>query len=98
MRWALTPHGAVNKIYAHIFEMTSMAQLHCYLPDEDAESFRRRAARAGMSVSRYLAELARKDLVSDWPEDYFAQLFGSDEIAPIQRGAQGDLEIRPALE
>lgn len=75
-----------------------MAQLHCYLPEEDAESFRRRAARAGMSVSRYLAELARKDLVSDWPEDYFAQVFGHDHIAPIERGAQGDLETRLPLE
>lgn len=75
-----------------------MAQLHCYLPDEDAESFRRRAARAGMSVSRYLAELARKDLVSEWPEGYFRQLFGQNEIAPIERGAQADPETRPPLE
>ncbi len=72
-----------------------MAQLHCHLPDEEAESFRRRAARTGMSVSRYLAELARKDLVSDWPADYFVQLFGRDDIAPIGRGTQGDLETRP---
>ncbi len=80
-----------------------MAQLHCYLPDEDAESFRRRATRAGMSVSRYLAELARKDLVSDWPEDYFRQVFGPDlnspiEVAPIERGPQGDFDTRPPLE
>ncbi len=75
-----------------------MAQLHCYLPDEDAESFRRRATRAGMSVSRYLAELARKDLVSEWPEDYFRQLFGRDEISPIERGPQGDFDARPPLE
>lgn len=74
-----------------------MAQLRCYLSDVDAESFRRRAARAGMSVSRYLAELARKDLVSEWPEGYFRQLFGSDEIARIEHGAQAGFETRLPL-
>lgn len=75
-----------------------MAQLHCYLPEKEAESLRHRAERAGMSVSRYLAELARKDLVSDWPEDYFERLFGCEEIAPIKRGDQGSFEARTLLE
>ena len=75
-----------------------MAQLHCYLPDKEAESLRQRAERAGMSVSRYLAELARKDLISDWPEGYFEQLFGRNDIAPIKRGAQGEFETRTPLE
>ena len=75
-----------------------MAQLHCYLREDEAESLRYRAERAGMSVSRYLAELARKDLVSDWPEGYFERLFGGEKIAPIERGPQGDLEARSRLE
>ena len=75
-----------------------MAQLHCYLREDEAESLRYRAERAGMSVSRYLAELARKDLVSDWPEGYFERLFGGEKIAPIKRGPQGDLEARSRLE
>ncbi len=75
-----------------------MAQLHCYLPDHEAESLKHRAQRAGMSVSRYLAELARKDLVSDWPEGYFQRVFGDDEIAPISRGGQGDFEDRARFE
>jgi len=50
-----------------------------------------------MSVSRYLAELARKDLVSEWPEGYFERLFSDDEIAPIKRGSQGDFEDRSSL-
>lgn len=74
-----------------------MAQLHCYLPEEEAESLRHRAKRAGMSVSRYLAELARKDLVSEWPEGYFERLFSHDGIAPIKRGSQGDFEDRSSL-
>lgn len=75
-----------------------MAQLHCYLPEEEAESLRHRAKRAGMSVSRYLAELARKDLVADWPEGYFERLFDSDDISPINHGPQGDFEDRSSLE
>lgn len=75
-----------------------MAQLHCYLPEKEAESLRRRAEEAGMSVSRYLAELARRDLVSDWPEDYFERLFDRDEIAPLERGSQGEFEPRTRLE
>ena len=75
-----------------------MAQLHCYLPDEQAQSLRQRAERAGMSVSRYLAELARNDLASDWPEGYFKRLFERDEIAPIERDAQSEFETRTRIE
>jgi len=75
-----------------------MAQLHCYLPDKEADSLKRRAERAGMSVSRYLAELARRDLVSDWPEDYFQKLFGQPNPAPIERAREGSFETRPDIE
>ncbi len=75
-----------------------MAQLHCYLPENEAEALRHRAVRAGMSVSRYLAELARKDLVSEWPEGYFERLFGDNDVAPLSRGEQGDFEARTRLE
>jgi hypothetical protein len=75
-----------------------VAQLHCYLPEYEAELLLRRARRAGMSVSRYLAELARKDLVCDWPEDYFERLFDRDDIEPTERGPQREFEDRGALE
>lgn len=74
-----------------------MAQLHCYLPDEEAEALRRRAERAGMSVSRYLAELARRDGFAQWPQGYFERVFGGS-IEPIQRGSQGESERRAELE
>jgi hypothetical protein len=75
-----------------------MAQLHCYLPDDEAESLRRRAERAGMSVSRYLAELARRDLVTDWPAGYFERLFAAGAPAPIERGGPQQFEKRKTLE
>ena len=75
-----------------------MPQLHCYLPDDVAESLKRKAAQAGMSVSRYLAELAKQDVGQSWPEGYFERVFGCGEIDPIQRPAQGALEQRTVLD
>lgn len=75
-----------------------MSQLHCYLPEREAESLKRRASEAGMSVSRYLAELARKDLVADWPPGYFDRVFSDDHGAPIERAPQGEFETRDPLE
>ncbi|MFP4209346.1 MAG: hypothetical protein ACLFSC_11875 [Wenzhouxiangella sp.] len=75
-----------------------MAQLHCYLPEREAESLKRRASQAGMSVSRYLAELARKDLVAEWPPGYFDRVFCAADGAPIERAPQGEVETRSPLE
>ncbi|WP_376691244.1 plasmid mobilization protein [Wenzhouxiangella sp. EGI_FJ10409] len=74
-----------------------MARLCCYLPDEEAEALRSRAERAGMSVSRYLAELARRDGLTHWPKGYFERVFGGD-VEPIERGPQGEFERRAGLE
>lgn len=75
-----------------------MAQLHCYVPDDVAESLRRRAEQAGMSVSRYLAELAKRDIGKAWPEGYFERVFGCGDIDPIARPDQGVFEQRPVLD
>lgn len=75
-----------------------MAQLHCYVPDDVAESLRLQAERAGMSVSRYLAELAKKDAATHWPVDYTERVFGSGAVDPIERADEGAFESRPELE
>lgn len=75
-----------------------MAQLHCYLPDRETEALKRRAEQAGMSLSRYLAELARRDLVAAWPSGYFDRLFPNHAVAPIERAAQSEFEERAELE
>ncbi|MEE4329964.1 MAG: hypothetical protein V2J10_03800 [Wenzhouxiangella sp.] len=51
-----------------------------------------------MSVSRYLAELARRDLVTDWPAGYFERLFAAGAPAPIERGGPQQFEKRKTLE
>lgn len=75
-----------------------MAQLHCYVPEEIAEQARRRAEQTGLSLSRYLAELVKRDAQanSGWPEGYF-DLFGQWEGAPLERAPQGEFEKRLAL-
>lgn len=75
-----------------------MAQLHCYVPEEIARQAQHRAAQSGLSLSRYLAELVKRDATSaaGWPEGYF-DLFGKWEGAPLERPPQGEFEERLTL-
>ena len=73
-----------------------MAQLHCYVPDEIAEKFSEKAKHAHLSVSKYLANIVKKEIHSQWPDNYF-DLFGSWEGAPLERPKQGDYEQRQEL-
>lgn len=72
-----------------------MTQLHCYVPDEIAQQAKLRAEQAGLSLSRYLAELVKRDAqsVAGWPEGYF-ELFGKWQGAAPERPPQGPLEER----
>lgn len=72
-----------------------MAQLHCYVPEEIAQQAQRRATQSGLSLSRYLAELVKRDAgaSADWPEGYF-DIFGKWEGAPLVRPAILPLEER----
>ncbi len=72
-----------------------MAQLHCYVPEEIAQQAQRRATQSGLSLSRYLAELVKRDAgaSADWPEGYF-DIFGKWEGAPLVRPALLPLEER----
>lgn len=76
-----------------------MAQLHCYVPEEIAQQAQRKAAQSGLSLSRYLAELVKRDTGASavWPEGYF-DLFGRWEGAPLERPPQGMQEEREPLE
>ncbi len=73
-----------------------MAQLHCYVPDEIADQFQKKAKHAHLSVSKYLASLIKKEIGSKWPDNYF-NLFGSWEGAPLERPEQEDYEQREEL-
>ncbi len=72
-----------------------MTQLHCYVPDNIAQQVQSRANEAGLSLSRYLAELVKRDVAihANWPEAYFDN-FGQWEGAPLERPEQLPVEDR----
>ncbi len=76
-----------------------MSQLHCYVPEEVALQAEQLAKQAGLSVSRYLAELIKREAANNagWPEGYF-DLFVPIEGAEIERAPQGEFEERLPLE
>lgn len=76
-----------------------MPQLHCYVPEAIAKQAQRRAAQAGLSLSRYLSELVKRDAGSSavWPDGYF-DIFGKWEGAPLERSPQPPLETRLTIE
>jgi len=74
-----------------------MPQLHCYVPEAVAEQLQHKAKQAHTSVSKYLAELVKKDVGTDWPEGFF-ELFGAWEGDPLTRDEQGEYEQRLELD
>ncbi len=71
-----------------------MPQLHLYVPDDLAEEIRQRAESRGVSVSRFLSELARREIGSGWPEDFFERVVGGWQGEAPQRPSQGVFEER----
>lgn len=74
-----------------------MPQLHCYVPEAVAVKVQRQAEAAGLSVSRYLAELIKRDVGMGWPEGYFEEVIGGWRGEPLQRPPQLELEQRDEL-
>ncbi len=74
-----------------------MAQLHFYVPDDIAARIRRRAKSRRLSVSRFLAEIVKRELGDDWPEGYFEEVIGGWEGTPLERAPQGEYERRESL-
>jgi len=70
-----------------------MAQLHFYLPDSLAEKIKDKAEKAHLSVSKYMAELAKREVENEWPEGYF-ELFGTWHGEELKRHDQLSYEKR----
>lgn len=75
-----------------------MPQLHVYVPKSLAEEVRRRAQALGISVSRYLGQLVRREVASEWPEGWFDEVVGGWKGEPLERPAQGRHETRDPLD
>lgn len=75
-----------------------MPQLHFYVPDDFAKRIKARAARARLPVSRYLAELVKRDVGQDWPKGYFERISSTEPDAFIRHEPAGQAEERLPLE
>jgi hypothetical protein len=71
-------------------------QLHLYLPDQVAREVQKRAEARGISVSRYLAELVRREVGSGWPSGWFEGVVGKWD-GELERPEQGGFEPRERL-
>jgi hypothetical protein len=71
-----------------------MPQLHLYVSDELAAEVEQRARKRGLSVSRYLAEVVRRDVVTTWPKGFFEEIYGGWVGEPLHRPPQGEVEAR----
>ena len=71
-----------------------MPQLHFYVPENIAKEIRRRAEKAHLPVSRYLVRLIKREIRTEWPENYFDGVFGGWEGDPLVRESEGKLEKR----
>lgn len=74
-----------------------MPQLHLYVPDTTAELLKRRAEERGLTLSKYLAEVAGREVASEeWPKGFFEDVLGAWE-GELQRPSQGSYEEREEL-
>jgi hypothetical protein len=64
------------------------------LSDELAEEVRNRAKSRRMSVSAYLAELVRGQVMDPWPEDFFSKVVGGWVGEPLERPEQSPFSPR----
>ncbi|MDF1555241.1 MAG: hypothetical protein P1P84_19380 [Deferrisomatales bacterium] len=74
-----------------------MPQLHLYVPEDTAGVIRQRAEERGTSVSRYLAEIVRRELTDAWPDGYFRDVVGAWQGGELVRPSQQEFEAREAF-
>jgi hypothetical protein len=74
-----------------------MPQLHLYVAEDVAARVRARAKARGLAVSKYLAELVRRDVGGGWPEGYFEGVVGAWAGEDLERAPQGAPEAREDL-
>jgi hypothetical protein len=75
-----------------------MAQLHFYVPDEIAQAIQERAQQAHVPVSRFLAELVKREVENEWPEGYFETISGQWQGNPSSRDPDSKFEVRSDLQ
>lgn len=62
--------------------------------DGVTEKIQQKARQSHLSVSKYLAELVKRDAASDWPEGYLENVIGHWQGDALKREPEGDFESR----
>jgi hypothetical protein len=73
-----------------------MPTICIYVSDELANCIRHATAGKNMSVSRYMADLARRELIKEWPKDFFEKVVGGWQ-GELEQGHVGPAEVREEL-
>jgi len=60
-----------------------MPQIHFSVDERSAKLLAKRAKERGMTLSRYLAEMARSQLADEWPKGYLDSVIGSCRKTPL---------------
>ncbi|MEN6627350.1 MAG: hypothetical protein ABFD69_14090 [Candidatus Sumerlaeia bacterium] len=74
-----------------------MPQMHFYVSEELAKRLRENARARGLSVSRYLATVVRREAGEGWPKGYFDEVAGGWQGKPLRRSPQGAPDAREEL-
>ena len=56
-----------------------MPQLHLYVPEDIALKVQQQAKERNLSVSRYLADVIKREVGEGWPDGYFERVCGQWE-------------------
>ena len=75
-----------------------MSQLHFYVSDEIEKQIRAKAKQAKLSLSKYLAELVKRETSAQnqWPDGYF-DLFDHWEGEPLSRPDELTFDTRLSI-
>ena len=71
-----------------------MPQMRFYVPEQVARRLRSRARALGLTVSKYLAAVVRREVGQGWPPGYFEEVVGGWQGRPLRRPPQGSCEDR----
>jgi hypothetical protein len=74
-----------------------MPQLYFYVSEDVAERIRQEAVASDLSVSRYLAELVKREVSPNWPKGFFEEVVGGWRGERLERPSQGNFEQREDL-
>jgi len=74
-----------------------MTHVQLDIPASEVRKLRKKAAARGLSLSRYVTEIVRRDVTAAWPERFFDEVVGGWKGKALERPAQGALETRDEL-